>query len=138
MQKIKRAYYYLFYKFYRMSEAAPSRWWSEWKASLALDMVIFFFVFSLLIYYAVFINPYTNVGGETDTIVILGILILVPNYFVFHHRDQWKEIVADFDQLPKRTNQIGSWIVFGVVMLVIANLVFAFYLMSQVDWSQYR
>lgn len=138
MHKIKRAYYYLFYKFYKMSEAAPSRWWSEWKASLALDMVIFFFIFSLLIYYAVFINPYTNVGGETETIVILGIMILVPNYFVFHHRDQWKEIVSEFDQLPKRTNRIGSWIVFGVVMLVIANLVFAFYLMSQVDWSQYR
>lgn len=128
---MKRAYYYLFYKFYRMSEAAPSRWWSEWKASLALDTLIFFFIFSLLIYYAVFINPHTNIGGEIETIVVLGILILVPNYFVFHHRDQWKDIVAEFDKLPKRTNSIGSWIVFGVVLFVITNLIFAFYLYYQ-------
>jgi hypothetical protein len=135
---MKQAYYYLFYKFYRMSEAAPSRWWSEWKASLALDALIGFFIFSLLIYYKVLINPYTHIGGKTETIIVMGILILIPNYFIFHHGDYWKVIVAEFDQLPKKKNRIGSWIVFGVVLFVIANLIFSFYLMSQIDWSQYR
>lgn len=130
---MKRAYYYLFYKLFKMSEAAPSRWWSEWKASLALDVVIGFFLFSLLIYYKVLINPYTHIGGKTETIIVLGILILIPNYFIFHYRDQWKEIVAEFDQLPKKKNRIGGWIVFGVVLLILANLIFSFYLMSQID-----
>jgi uncharacterized protein YjeT (DUF2065 family) len=135
---IKRAYYYLFYKFYKMSEAAPSKWWSEWKASLALDTLIAFFVFSLITYFEILINPNIDIGGSKKTIIAMGIMILIPNYFIFHHRDQWKEIVAEFDQLPKRTNRIGSWIVFGIVLLVIGNLIFSFYLMSQIDWNQYR
>jgi hypothetical protein len=121
-----------------MSEAAPSRWWSEWKASLALDALIGFFIFSLFIYYAVFIDPFTNIGGKTETIIVMGVLILLPNYFIFHHRDQWKEIVVEFDKMPKKKNRIGSWIVFGIFLFVISNLIFSFYLMSRIDWSQYR
>lgn len=54
------------------------------------------------------------------------------------HTDIWKEYVIEFDQLSKKKNRIGGWIVFGVVLLVVMNLIFSFYLMSQVDWSMYR
>lgn len=135
---MKRAYYYLFYKFYKMSEAAPSRWWSEWKASLAIDVLAGLFIYSLLVYYKVFINRNTHIGGKIETIMAIGILTIMSSYFIFHHRDQWKEIVAEFDQLPKKKNRIGGWIVFSIVLFVIANLIFSFYLMSQIDWRQYR
>jgi hypothetical protein len=52
--------------------------------------------------------------------------------------DVWKDYIKEFDQLPKRKNKIGGWVVFGVLMLIIANMVFAFYQMSLIDWSQYR
>lgn len=135
---MKRAYYYLFYKFYKMSEAAPSRWWSEWKASLLIDLLIFIFVFSCILYYNIFFDRNFKFENVKLIVLIYLLLIAAPNYFIFHHHDQWKEIVAKFDQLPRRKNRIGSWIVFAVVLFVIANLIFSFYLMSRVDWSQYR
>lgn len=132
MEKMKRVYYYLFYKFYKMSEAAPSRWWSDWKASLALIVLKIWFIVSILIYYKIFLNPNADIIGSEISWIFLVIIISLIDYFTFHHRDQWKEIVAMFDQLPKKQNRIGSWIVLGVVLFVIANLIFSFYLYYQI------
>lgn len=129
---MKRVYYYLFYKFYKMSEAAPSRWWSDWKASLALIVLKIWFIVSILIYYKIFLNPNADIIGSEISWIFLVIIISLIDYFTFHHRDQWKEIVAMFDQLPKKQNRIGSWIVLGVVLFVIANLIFSFYLYYQI------
>ena len=65
------------------------------------------------------------------------LLVILINYIAFVRTDVWKDYVKEFDQLSKRKNRIGSWIVLGGVLFVIANLVVAFYLMSQIDWSQY-
>lgn len=138
MEKVKKAYYYLFYQLYKWYEKGPSVWWSDWKASLSIDVLLFFLLFSGIIYYDVFIDRSFELGDDNTVVLFFILVISIPNYFIFHHRDQWKDIVKEFDQLPKRTNKIGGWIVFGVVMLIITNMVFAFYQMSLVDWSQYR
>lgn len=135
---IKRAYYYLFYKFYKFSEAAPSRWLSDWKAELAIDGLLFFLFFSLMIYYNLFIDRFFKIP---KTFVLVGIYFLfigVPNYFIFHHRNQWKKIVDEFDELPKRKNLIGGWIVLLVVIFIITNLIFSLYLTFKVDWRLYN
>lgn len=108
---IKDAYYYLFYKYYKMTEASPRNGMPEGGASLAMDIIIFFLLYSFIIYYTIFINPYVGIGGDIRTIIILGILILGSNHFIFHHKNRWRRIVARFDKLPKRKNVIGSWIV---------------------------
>lgn len=135
---MKKVYYYLFYKFYKFSEAAPSRWLSDWKASFSLDVLSYFFISSLVIYYKIFFNHNLHLSESNyDVIIVVGIVSLT-NYFIFHHKDQWKEIVSEFDKLPKKKNRIGSWVVFLFVIAVIANLIFAFYQMSLIDWSLYR
>jgi hypothetical protein len=85
-----------------------------------------------------FLLVFIHLSENNADILILVMLVSVPNYFIFHHRDQWKDIVKEFDKLPKRKNKIGGWIVFGVVLLIISNMVFAFYQMSLIDWSPYR
>jgi hypothetical protein len=138
MVSIRKAYYYLFYKLYKFSEASPSRWLSDWKAELSIDVLIFFCLFSFFIYYKIFCNRYIHLSESNWDVWVPAIVIGLFNYFIFHHHNQWKRIVKEFDRLPKRKNIIGGWIVFGVVLLIIANLVYAFYLMSQIDWKQYR
>ncbi|MBC9812638.1 hypothetical protein H9Y05_09160 [Crocinitomicaceae bacterium CZZ-1] len=138
MEKLKKVYYYLFYQFYKWYEKGPSVWWSDWKAALSIDVLSIFLGISFITYYTVYVDKYFRLGDGKFFLLGYVLLVAVPNYFIFHHRDQWKDIVKEFDQLPKRTNKIGGWIVFGVVMLVITNMVFAFYQMSLVDWSQYR
>lgn len=135
---IKKAYYYLFYKLYKFSEAAPSRWWSEWKASLAVDVLLGFLILSIGIYYNVLVDRHFDFGTKTEFVVFFLLLILVPNYFIFHHREQWRDIVAEFDKWPKRKNRVGDMIVWAVIFVIFANLIFAFYQMSLIDWKQYR
>lgn len=138
---IRKMYYYFYYKLYKLFQVDERDWWSEWKASLTLDVLIFCFLLSLISYYNIFINRYFTLDVP-NLKVKLGIfyflIIALPNYFIFHHKDQWKDIVNEYEQLPKKKNKQGDWIVYIIVLLIIANLIFAFYLMSQIDWQQYR
>ncbi len=130
---IRKAYHYLFYKFYKFSEAAPSKWLSDWKAELVIDVLWVFIALSILSYYTIFTKQVVN-SGDDKFVVILGVIFIsLPNYFIFHHRDQWKKIVHEFDKLPKRTNKIGGCVVLCLVVIIISNLIFSFYLMSQID-----
>ncbi|WP_343622713.1 hypothetical protein [Flavobacterium lindanitolerans] len=120
-----------------MSEAAPSRWLSDWKAGIAIIVLEIWICVSLISYFSVITKRATELTISSPIVFLPLIFIIALNYFAFVYTDIWKEYVAEFDQLPKKKNRIGSWIVFGVVLFVIANLIFSFYLMSQIDWSQY-
>ena len=141
MKIIRDAYYYCFYKLYKHYEKGPSVWLSDWKASLTLDVLVFFTFYAALLYYNIFVDRNFNFDTKY-TKLIFAILYIVcialPNYFLFNHNNQWKRIIDRYDQLPKQKNLIGGWIVFVLVVLIIANLIFAYYLMSLIDWSQYR
>ncbi|WP_430406832.1 hypothetical protein [Fluviicola sp.] len=139
MKRLKKAYYYLFYKLYRWYENVGSfAFWSDWKAALSLDVIAIFIGISFFTYYMIFIDRYFRLGDGKFLLIGYVLLIAIPNYFIFHSRNQWKDIVKEFDLLPKKKNRIGGWLVTGFVLLVITNMVFAFYLMSQIDWAKYR
>lgn len=134
---ITKAYGYFFYKFYKFWEAASTpRFWSDWKAGLTLDVVEMFLGLSAICYYSVFTEDEIDPENNLYIVLFFIVLIVVPNYFIFNHRDQWKAMVREFDQWPKKKNEIGTMIVGGVVLTVIANLILAFYLMSQIDWQR--
>lgn len=138
-KKIIIAYYYLFYKFYKFWEyvSTPS-FWSDWKAGISLMALEIWLIISVFVYYKVFVNPYIHLSESNIEAYILAFTLAGAKYIIFHHHDRWKRIVKSFDKLPKRENTIGSWVVFLLTILIIANLVYSFYLMSQIDWSQYR
>lgn len=130
MLAVKKGYYYLFYKLYKFSEAAPSKWLSDWKASLTIDILILFVFSSILNYYKTFINPTSQIG-EGNLLFIVITIISVLNYFIFHHQNQWKEFVQEFDKLPKQKNKIGSWLILSFVIIIITNFLLSFYLFYQ-------
>ncbi|NGF77078.1 hypothetical protein G5B10_14410 [Fluviicola sp. SGL-29] len=131
MEKVKKAYYYLFYQLYKWYEKGPSVWWSEWKASLTLIVLEIWLISSLLLYYKVFLAPNADIVGSQLTWGILVLLLALIDYFIFHYNDQWKEIVLEFDELPKNKSKKGGWLVFGFVSLIALNFIFSFYLYYQ-------
>lgn len=139
VNKIKRGYTYIFYKFYSSLEkySAPP-FWSEWKASSMLSILLTILIYSLLILYMIFIDRHSEIGGNPYIMVSTVVGLNIMNYIIFLRCDQWKIIVKRFDKLSPKKNKIGSWIVLGLVILVILSLILAFYLMSQVDWSLYK
>ena len=142
MKKIKNAYYYFFYKIYcsieYTSDLSGGKFLSSFKAGLVMIALEIWMLMSLGAYYAIYTKTAIELSISMPVIYIPLIIIIGFNYFTLDYTDVWKKYNNEFDKLPKQKNRIGGWIVFSIVLLVIANLIYSFYLMSQIDWSQYR
>jgi hypothetical protein len=136
---IGKIYSYFFYKIYKFWEAASvPKFWSDWKAGLSLDLVEMFLALSGICYYSVVTKTKIDPTDDVFIALIFIVVIAVPNYLLFNHQQQWKEMVKEFDRWPQRKNMVGSVIVWGVVFAIIGNLIVALYLMSQIDWSSIK
>lgn len=131
-----RNYYYFFYKIYCFWENAPIKFWSHFKTGLTIIFLEIWLVLSLFIYYNIFIDRYFNL--DKNLFIFLTLFLIALNFLMFSLSDKWKIYNKEFEQLPKKKNIIGGIIVWSIIILIIINLVFAFYLMNQVDWSQYK
>ena len=142
MKKIKRYYYYFYYKWYRLIEYTSTElggaFWTDIKAGIALGALEIWFIGSLFMYYKVFINRFIQLRTDNYDVYILASILGLIKYLLFFRTDQWKIYFESFDDLSKEANRRCSWIVFGISAFIILNLIFSFYLMMQIDWSQYR
>jgi uncharacterized membrane protein YbhN (UPF0104 family) len=125
---IKKSYYYLFYKFYKLGELSPSIFPSDFISIVVILWLEMMFLLSLKIYYREFINPNDNLRLVSfQTIGILSILIIIK-YVAFIRNTKWKKYAKEFNQLPEAKNDNGTAIVIGIVLFVISNLIFACWL----------
>jgi len=131
-----RVYYYFFYKIYCFWENAPIKFWSHFKAGVTIIFLEIWFMISLLNYYNVFINKQFYLSK--NIFLSIGILIVSVNITIFTYLDLWREYNKKFDQLSKKKNIIGGVVVWGIIVFIIANTVYSFYLMSLIDWKQYQ
>jgi hypothetical protein len=84
---IKKAYYYLFYKLYKLCLLGRVKELSDWyAATLVLGLELFFLV-SLYNYYNVFINRYSNLRLTSPMTYIPFAILLIINYFSFTYDD---------------------------------------------------
>lgn len=135
MRILKKMYNYFFYKIYKSieytSELSGGKFLSAFKASLVMITLEIWILLSLGIYYTIITKTKIELSISMPIIYIPLIIIVSIDYFIFHHKNQWKNIILKFDKLSKKRNVIGGWIVCGVVVLIITNLIFSFYLFYQ-------
>ena len=129
---IKRYYYYLFYKFYKFGEWSPSSFPSDWTATVAILALEIGFLISLKVYYFDFFNRNDDWNPFSLQTIIPFAGILLLNYLAFLINDKWKTYVNEFEQLPESKNLTGTWIVVGISIFVIVNIVVAFHIMGQI------
>lgn len=135
---LKNIYDYFFYKLYKFFEAAPSKWWSDWKAGGAMLVLEILTFISILNYYTVITKANFSDDFLFKVAMIIVACLVVVKYFAILHKDRWKSVVEKFDGYRRNQNILGTWIVLMVILLLIANVVFSFYLMSQIDWKKYN
>ena len=122
-------YYYLYYKLYKLAEAAPFRWSSEWKASLFLDALVFFAVISAMNYYSFIFNVDIVIENPYFFVLISYFLIGLPNFFMFNFNNQWRKIIKKNDLLPKNSQYTKSIVAWCTIFLILANFIFSFKLL---------
>ena len=129
---IKKAYYYFFYKFYKFGERSLSTLPSNYTAAVAIGVLEVLFWLALKFFYIEFVdqnNSYQLLALQT--LIPLGIIITV-NCTAFLFTAGWKKYVSEFDQWPRSKNIIGTWVVAGIVLFIIVNIIVAVNVMSQV------
>lgn len=135
MIKVKRAYYYVFYKLYRSiiytSERVGGEFLSDFKAVLAIGALEIWVLVSIFSYYSLISNISLNIDISSPIVIIPLILIFLLNYFSFIHTDVWKEYNKEFDVLPKEKNKKYGMVVWSIIILIICNTIFSYYLLFQ-------
>jgi hypothetical protein len=130
--KIKSAYYYLFYKFYKFGEWSPSIFPSDFTATFAIACLEVMFLISIKFYYIEFFNRRSTFTFSSVQTLIPLIAVFLINYFAFLNDKSWKTYVKKFDKLPKNKDLMGTCLVILIVAFVIGNLALAFHIMGQV------
>lgn len=126
--KMKKAYYYLFYRFYKFGESTDSIFPSDLTATASITIFEMFFLASLFCYYKTFINQYfaLSIWSYKVLIPVAGVVLL--NYFMFLSNQNWKTYFNDFNKYSKHKQLVGIWIILGIILLDIANLFLSFML----------
>ncbi len=135
---MSKLYRYIFYQFYQYYQRGYFIWSSEWRASFSLDVLWYWFIASLVVYYKVFFNRYYHFSENIFDAFCVVLIVTSFNYYLFHRKNKWKQILQEFDKLPKKKKIVGGWLVLVITIVILTNLCFSIYLMSKVDWSVYR
>ena len=131
VQKVTKAYYYLFYKLYKW--IGEENGWADWKAGVAIIALELLLVVIILNYYVVLIDTTISLGSINDVALYVCVAIIcIPNYLAFIRTDVWKDYVKKFDALSIKENKKGGRIVFGIITFILVNFLFSFYLYYQV------
>lgn len=142
MKKIKRYYHYFYYRIYRFieytSEQMGGKFLTEFKAGITVIAFEIWSLLSIYNYYTIITKENLHLSFKKTLIYIPLIIIILLKWQNFSSKEQWFSYHQQFDALPKKVNKKGGWIVFGITVFIILNLVFSFYLMMQIDWSKYR
>lgn len=119
----------MFYKLYKHYESSSEPWWSDWKAGASMGALEIWLLLSIGAYYSILTKTSIELSISMPIIYIPLLVIFILNYFSFMYNDIWKEYNKEFNQLPKKKNILGGWIVFGIIVFVIGNMLFSFYLL---------
>ncbi|MDX9705630.1 MAG: hypothetical protein RBT46_07990 [Weeksellaceae bacterium] len=135
MEKIKKAYYYFFYKIYKSieytSEWGGGKFWTDFKAGLVIIALEIWILFSIFNIYSLVRNEKIKIEISHPVIIVPLILILLLNYLSFVHTNKWKEYNEEFARLPRRKNIIGGIIVWIIIILIVAVYWTSAYLMQK-------
>ncbi|GAB3909957.1 hypothetical protein [Mucilaginibacter boryungensis] len=134
---LKKAYYYLFYTFWRFFESNPLKWGTVWKAGASISVLETIFVCSILNYYNIFIDRKFNYEITSPELIIPIILIMITNYHFFSKNDNWMDYAEEFNVWPTEKNFKGGLFVLLFVIAILGSLFYSFYLMSNINWKRY-
>ncbi|PIE50372.1 MAG: hypothetical protein CSA38_04040 [Flavobacteriales bacterium] len=132
-----KAYYYLFYKLHNFWERASiPTFLSEFKASVSIIALKIWLIITVTNYYNIFIDRTFNLNK--NVFLLIGFCIVAINVKLFTFSDDWKMYNQKFSQQSVKKNRIGGVTVWSIIICIIINLIYSYYLMSTIDWNQYR
>lgn len=124
-----RIYYYVFYKFYKFLLLSPiTKGWTKDKAIILILALELITLYSIIFYSDTIFEHHSYLTFFSFKVLVPFIAMIAIKWFLFSRNDNWKQYVAEFDQLPKSKNRKGTWLIIVITLLLIANFVLSVYL----------
>ncbi|GIV29536.1 MAG: hypothetical protein KatS3mg028_0602 [Bacteroidia bacterium] len=79
MEKIKKAYYLLFYKIYRFYKSMEDDGFADWKAKLVIE-ILHIFILTIIVGQIQLITKWRIIPNEIPKIWIIPILLIIVNF----------------------------------------------------------
>lgn len=141
MNKIKKAYYYFFYKIYKSieytSELVGGSFWTDFKAGLVILTLELWIIGSFLNYYSIINEKKLNIEITSSVLLIFLIIFSIINYLAFMNTDIWKTYNKEFDKLSEKENQKGTTIVWIIAICITVNFFGSVYLLQKYVLKMY-
>lgn len=141
MEKIKKAYYSLFYKVYKSieytSEMVGGAFWTDFKTGLVILTLELWIVGSFLNYYSIIYDKKLNREMISPILLTSLIIFSLINYFAFMRTDVWKTYNKEFDKLSEKENQKGTTIVWIIAICITVNFFGSAYLLQKFVLKMY-
>jgi len=138
MEKIKKAYYLLFYKIYRFYKSMEDDGFADWKAKLFIE-ILHIFILTIIVGQIQLITKWRIIPNEIPKIWIIPILLIIVNFTdKFFSFEKWKNYEEEFRSYSRQKNRLINFIVFCIIFGTLLLLIFTFYLYSKVDWTKYK
>jgi len=136
IMNIKEAYYYIFYRLFRLWRKDENIFLSsQFRAEISLMALEFWFTYSLIFYHSILTKGHNSFIPESIRTILFfvpGVLIVGHNLSVFTFSKKWQLYNEHFDEWPRRKNMIGGIIVWIFIILIIANFFTSAYFYQQV------
>ncbi|BAP32522.1 uncharacterized protein CHSO_3485 [Chryseobacterium sp. StRB126] len=123
MKKIKTIYNYIYYTLYKNAEKSPTLFSYNFVADVSIDFLGIITFFSLIYYF--------DIDLGKGAYIVSVIVIILFNYFIFKHNNNYKNYIQEFDKLPETKNNKYRLIVWIGIGGIIFNLIYSVYFMDQ-------
>ncbi|WP_326983440.1 hypothetical protein VUJ46_02520 [Chryseobacterium sp. MYb264] len=130
MERIKNGYYFMFYTLYSRGKKSATIFPYDFIASLYIIILEILIIVSLTNYYNIIFKTDSGILSNEIWILIVITLTLI-DYFLLYSKNQFKFIVRKFDYFSNEKNKRNKQVVYAIIILIIMNLIFSFYLLSQ-------
>ena len=135
---MKKLYFLFFYKLNQFFKATSDDGLSSWKALIVIGCIQMALIIELYVWCDI-LFPDQNVEINPFAVgVPLALVISAFNYYALMHNDKWKFHEKDFTIYSKVKSRTINFLCLLFIAMVIGSVIFAFYKMSLIDWTQYR
>ncbi len=134
--KLKRAYYYFYYKLYKFAILISDDALNEWKPLTSILVLQVLLLIEIIVWYSVITKRIFVINYPLITFLPIVAALGIKNYLFFLNKNKWKNYIDGFEKYDKKKKYLGGIIVLFIVAGIIASVILAFYYLSQIDWEQ--
>lgn len=135
---IKTGYAYLFFFLYNSVNKVKNNFLVQWKAVLMVLILESLLILSIVTYYLDIFKITVAEDFNKLFLLIFVIPLVGLKLWFFERNDNWRKYLVQFEAWPEKRRKKWDWVMRLLIVFIIGNLIFSFYIMSEIDWKQYR